>query len=463
LSLKRNVKDTSIIDLPYNKAIKILAIPAILTNVCQVLFEFVDAYWLGKLQNSDVFAAVGAASFITWALYALMNIVTSGVNSYVAQYAGASDKIRYHQIAFQGIILSVICSIVITLSILPFYHSIFVIMGLKGFILKATEEYFIVMNYGFVALFLFSTTGIIFNSHGDTKITFWTTAITLFLNIVLAPVMILGLWIIPPMGVYGAALATIVSEVVGVALRLHLLIKKDFLSLKKEAMIFSLSDCLDILKVGIPMAVGNFVFCMVFPVLTKFITMLGNINALSALNICHRVEGIAYFTCIGFFVSASTMVGQYTGVKRMKKAIDAAWYNIFYIVLILLPVSLIFIFYPQPFIYLMTSDENVLREGVEYLRIIGYCEIFLGLEIVFQGIFTGFGTTLYPNLIYIPLTIGRIPLAYYLAFTCHFGVEGIWWSITITTFFKGILVALLFLCVISGKYRQKETAILLRA
>lgn len=435
----------NITGLPYGKAIKKLAIPAILTYTCQIIFEFIDAFWLGLLKNSEVFAAVGAASFITWALYALMNIVSGGINSYVAQYAGAKNRKGYHRIAFEGIILSVIVGFLITVTMNFLYHTIFVKMGLTGFILKATEEYFSVMNIYFIISFLYITTGTIFNAHGDTKTTFWTNGVTIFFNIILAPLLILGYGFIPGMEVEGAALSTIIAQVLGIILRMIFLVKKDFLPSVFSLKDFSLKDSIEIMKVGIPVATGNFIFCMVFPFLTKFITMLGNIHALSALNICHRVEGVAYFICTGFAVSAATMAGQYTGIKNMKRAIESAWANVFYLTCVLLPVSLVFIIYPHPFITLMTDDKTVLFEGVKYMRIIGPSVIFLGLEIVFQGVFTGLGNTLAPTLIYIPLTIGRIPLAYFLAFKCNMGVEGIWWAITVSALLKGILVTFLFM------------------
>lgn len=443
----------NITGLPYGKAIKKLAIPAILTYTCQIIFEFIDAFWLGLLKNSEIFAAVGAASFITWALYALINIVAGGVNSYVAQYAGARDREGYHKIAFEGLLLSVIVGFLVTITMNPLYHNIFLNMGLTGFILKATEEYFSVMNIYFIISFLYITTGTIFNAHGDTKATFWTNGVTICLNILLAPLLILGYGCIPRMEVGGAALSTIIAQAFGIILRIILLRKKDFLPHVFSIKQFTLKDSLEIMKVGLPAATGNFIFCMVFPFLTKFITMTGNIPALCALNICHRVEGVGYFICTGFAVSASTMVGQYTGIKDMKKAVEAAWANVVYLTYVLIPVSLIFIIYPHPFISIMTDDKTVLFEGVKYMRIVGLCEIFLGLEIVFQGVFTGLGNTLPPTLIYIPLTVGRIPLAYYLAFSCHMGVIGIWWAITISAFFKGTLVTLLFL---SGWWKKKE-------
>jgi len=452
----KKIDEENIIGLPYKKAIAKIAIPAILSFACQIFFEFIDAYWLGKLKNYEVFAAVGAASFITWALYALMNIVTAGVNSYVAQYAGAGDKKRYRAIAFEGIILSIIVGFLITFTMMPLYPHIFIQMGLKDTLLEYTIDFFSIMNMGLVIFFVYNTAGVIFNAHGETKITLWTTIIPLLINILIVPVLILGYGVIPGMGVKGAAFATLISETAGIAMRIYYLLKKGYIASPPDLRCIFSKDSIAILKVGIPVATGNFIFCMVFPFLTRFITMLDNTEALSALNIAHRVEGIAYFVCVGFSVSASTMVGQYTGIKDIKRATEAGWYNIFYITVLLSLISLVFIFCPQPLIYIMTDNEQVIAEGTRYLRIIGYFEVFLGLEIVFQGIFTGTGKTLYPSLIYIPLTVARIPIAYFLAFKLNLGVEGIWWAITLSTFIKGLLVTLLFLSGIWAKNIHKK-------
>lgn len=444
--------DENIINLPYSKAILKIALPAILSFICQILFEFIDAYWLGKLENSEVFAAVGAASFITWGLYALMNMVSAGVNSLVARYSGGGNKDKYREIAFEGIVLSILAGALISTVMWLIHPSIFNYMGLKGSILENTAGYFSIMNAGLIILFVYNTTGIIFNAHGDTKTTLFTTAIPVLINILLAPLFILGYGFIPKMSIEGAACATVIASASGVFMRLYYLYKKDFILPEPSWKNIHFKDFFAIMKIGIPVATGNFIFCMVFPFLARFITDLHDINALSALNIAQRVEGIAYFVCMGFTVSASTMVGQYVGIRNIKKAKEAAWYNILYVSLFLVIISLIFIFFSRPLIELITKDANVIEEGMKYLRIIGYFEIFLGLEMVFQGVFTGIGNTLPASVIFITFTVGRIPAAYYFVFKLNLGSEGIWWAISISTLLKGLLVTLLFL---SGFWERK--------
>jgi Na+-driven multidrug efflux pump len=106
--------------------------------------------------------------------------------------------------------------------------------------------------------------------------------------------------------------------------------------------------------------------------------------------------------------------------------------------------SIIFIFFPAYLLKPLISAPEIIKEGTIYLRIIGYFELFLGWEIIFEGVFTGFGLTSYPMYFSLPLTLSRIPLAYYFAFNLNMGVSGVWWAISITTFLKGMGIGLLY-------------------
>jgi len=165
---------------------------------------------------------------------------------------------------------------------------------------------------------------------------------------------------------------------------------------------------------------------------------------LRPLGIGHRIEGIAWFACVGFSVAASTLVGQNVGARRIKHAARAAWLVTGYGVLILLAVSAVYYFYPDVLMRVFTQDVRVQQIGTEYLRIIALFEIFLGLEVIMEGAFSGAGYTFPVMLVSVPITAARIPLAYLLAVSWNWGTSGIWWAIALTTGLKGFLNALLF-------------------
>ncbi len=107
-------------------------------------------------------------------------------------------------------------------------------------------------------------------------------------------------------------------------------------------------------------------------------------------------------------------------------------------------ISIIYFFFPEQVIGLITDDKDIIYEGAKYLRIIAIFEIFLGFEVVYEGGFTGLSKTHIPMFVSIPLTVLRYPLGYYLCFNQNMGVTGIWWAISLTTFLKGLSIFIMF-------------------
>ena len=193
-------------------------------------------------------------------------------------------------------------------------------------------------------------------------------------------------------------------------------------------------------KIGAPIAFSGVMFSASYMILTGIITRFGS-PALAALGLGHRIEGLSYFTAVGFSVAASTLVGQNIGAGKLRRAETAAWLVALYVVIYLGVVSLVYYFFARNIIGFFIDDPAVIVEGTRYLKIIAVLEIFLGLEIVFEGAFSGAGNSLPPMMISVPLTWARIPLALLLAETLVMGSNGVWWAISVTTGLKGMLLA----------------------
>ncbi|MCK9224663.1 MAG: MATE family efflux transporter [Candidatus Muirbacterium halophilum] len=426
----------------YNRKIISIAFPAILSMFFIVFYELIDSYWLNKLGYEEVFSSLGAASFITWSLYSLMHLVTAGVNSLVSQYSGAKNKEKYHLISFNGYFAGFFLSLGITLIMAYFYKDIFILSGLKNKILEDACSYFSIMNAGFLVIFLLSINTSIFNSHGDTKTSMKIQISTLLFNAIIDPVFILGFWKIPSFGIKGAAIASILCQFIGLTIGIIILIKKDYISKNfKKPDLYIIKK---IFLIGLPIAVINWIFSMVFPALTFIIQKTGNPNALGALNICHKLEGFAYFSATGFSVAACTLAGQSIGQNNKNKAQKYVNRSVILCTIVTGFLSLIYFFIPEYILSIIVDSPKLIEEGANYLRAIAVFEIFLGFEIVYEGGFTGLGKTITPMLISVPLTLARIPFAYFFAVYLELGVVPIWWVISLSTFFKGLFILILF-------------------
>jgi putative MATE family efflux protein len=196
-------------------------------------------------------------------------------------------------------------------------------------------------------------------------------------------------------------------------------------------------------RIGTPPAVSSLLFSVVYLFLSNVMARFGTI-ALAALGIGNRLESISYLTAGGFGVAASTLVGQNLGAALPRRAERAAWTATAIIVVLTGIYSVLLFCFAEGFVRVFTSDPRVIVEAARFVRILSFCQAFMGVEIVLQGAFGGAGDTLPPTLISVPISLLRIPLAYLLALPLGFGPGAIWWLLSVSCLIRGLLLGLWF-------------------
>ncbi|MCI0516147.1 MATE family efflux transporter [candidate division KSB1 bacterium] len=436
---------------PLNRGIFKLAIPATISVVSIMLFEFIDLFWIGRLGAGAV-AALGAASFLIWTIKALTNCVAAGVNAIVARMAGARNYGAIQQWTSQGLLLTAIFSTAIT--IISFFVSkwLFLQLGLEPEVAQMAQDYTLFLTIGIIFIYEFSTLDTIFRSLGNTFIPMMAIVFSLTLNALLDPLFIFGWFGFPRLGMPGGALATTISHGVGMLLLVAFLPRLR-LHLNWNVQHF-FKHSLEILRIGVPIGLIGAIFSVIYIVLSKNIAYFGT-TAMAAISVCHRIEGIPYFISFGFSVAVATFVGQNLGNRNPARAAAAVTRSLGYASLFLLLVSVIFMIWGKVLLAFFVPDPQVIAAGYQYLFIIAIFEVFLGAEVILEGAFTGAGDTRPPFVISISLTFLRIPLAYFLSITLNLGVTAIWWVISVSTFLKGTLM---FYWFNRGQWKMKQIA-----
>jgi len=411
-----------------------LAVPAMVTMVSIMLFEFVDLFWIGRLGPRAV-AAMGAASFVVWTLKSLANCVASGLNALVSRNAGSRKYERMTMWASQGIILMGLFTIVLALSTYAINLFLFDLLGLELKVAADARSYTFIMTLGLIFVYQTISLENIFRAAGNTLIPMVVIVFTLILNAVLDPFFIYGWYGFPTMGVAGGALASVISHATGCIILFSQLprIRIKFKFTLKNF----LANSLEILKIGSPIGILGGFFSIIYIVLSKNIAYFGT-EPMAAISICHRIEGIPFFIAFGFSTAVAALVGQNLGAGSPDRAERATNRSLIYASIFLIASSIMFILFGKEFLALFIDDQRVIDIGYRYLFIISLFEVFLGPEIILEGAFTGAGDTKPPFLISIPLTLLRIPASYFFSITLDYGVDAIWWVISSTTFLKGI-------------------------
>ncbi len=411
-----------------------LALPAMISMVAIMLYEFIDLFWIGKL-GAEAVAALGASAFVLWTIKALANCVAAGLNALIARNAGAENFPRAQMWASQGLVLTVLFALLIAAVTYLAHLFLFDLLGLAPVVAQNAQRYTFIMTLSLVFIYGSISLDTIFRAMGNTFVPMIIMVTGLALNAILDPLFIFGWLGMPKMGMPGAALASALSHF---ASTLMLLLALPLVKIKlKFQLDHFAAHARQMLQIGIPIGLLGAIFSIIYIALSKNIAYFGTVP-LAAISIAHRIEGIPFFIAFGFSTAVATVVGQNLGAGKPDRAARGAFLSLAYAVAFLLIISIGFILYGREMMRWFISDPAVIEEGYRYLFAVAVFEIFLAAEVILEGAFTGAGDTRPPFAISIPLTALRIPMAYFFSIVLGYGVIAIWWTISFTTMLKGV-------------------------
>lgn len=434
------MQDLTRISIP--RGVLLLALPTWASHFLETSYHVVNGVWVGQV-GTDALAAMNASAFFIWLVYSQLGVVSTGTAAVVANLVGAGRRDQAQRAAAQALQLALGIGMVLMLLGLVVKRPVLQAMGLAPDVVEQGSAYLLVLFLVIPAMALDETLASILRGYGDTRTPTLVWAGVLTVNIALLPVLVLGTASWPGLGVVGAGLATAVGMCCGVAAYavLHGLGRLPFRFRLSEAR--SQDHARDILRVGLPTSTSAVVFCLVYMILTRVLSEFGT-PAVAAVGIGHRVESLSYMTCLAFSTAAITMVGQNKGAGRLDRAERSAWTAVAFASLVTGTLTVVMMTFPTPLARVFTSDPAVIAVASEYIFIIGIAQIFMALDIVLEGAFSGAGNSLPAMVISIPLTVLRVPLAWYVAVHMGVGVAGVWWVITGLMVARGVLMVAWF-------------------
>ena len=419
-------------------ALSALALPIMATSLIQMAYNLIDMIWIGKIGASAV-ASVGAAGMFMWLSNGLATLAKMGGQIKVGHALGAQkkeDAASYAQSSIQmGIVFAIgfgILSVVFADEMIGFFqlNSAQVIQDAKLYLMITCGlVIFSFMNQIF--------TGIL-TAMGNSRTSFIATGIGLVLNIVLDPLFIFGFGAIPPMGVAGAAIATVLAQLVVMLLFLYTILRDTVLFSNIHILhSYSSQHTMEIFRIGLPSAVQSMLFSGISMVIARLIAGWGD-AAVAVQKVGSQIESISWMTAEGYAAALNSFVAQNHGAKNTDRILEG--YRLSMIVMLSWGVfcSLVLIVFPQLIFQVFIQEAEVLPMGVDYLRILGVSQLFMCMEITTAGAFSGLGKTLPPSIVSITLTGARIPMAILLG--RWLGLNGVWWAITISSIGKGIVL-----------------------
>lgn len=429
--------------------IMMLSLPILGTSFINMAYNFVDMICIGRIGSGAV-AAVGSAGFLMWFAQASSSISRIGAQITISQAVGRKNLEDAKHYAEASIWLNTFIALIFTLIIVFFNASIIGFFRLGDeVIISQARTYLFIVGLAMIFTYVNPVLSAMFNASGDSKTPFLFNACGLVFNIVFDIILIFGLGPVPPMGVMGAAIATALAQLlVWILFIVHL---KNSVNQNLKINIFKrpdFSNIKEIFSLGFPTALQATLYCVFSIFLARIISKFGA-TEIAVQKVGSQIESIAWMTADGLAIAICAFIGQNYGSKNYER-IDKGIKIILSISLFLGTISAIsLIFFSEPIFKIFITESSAIPSGINYLKILGYSQIFMCIEIITIGMFNGFGETRIPSIISIVFTGARIPMALFLSSTT-LGVNGVWWAITISSIIKGILLPIFY-----KLYRQK--------
>jgi putative MATE family efflux protein len=422
-----------------------LAIPIMLTSLLQMAYNMTDMIWIGRM-GSDAVAAVGTAGFFTWFGFAFILIAKIGAEISVSQSLGKKEPLEAREYARSALYLIALLALIWSVIL------IFCSRQLVGFfkfddvrVIDMADDYLSIVAFGT----LFSSLSVVFsgiyNGCGNSRTPFYITTVALAVNMVLDPILIFGLGPFPVMGVKGAAYATIIAQSISAFVFIFLFITNrapfpEFKFFKKPQLDFIRK----VFRLGSPVALESMGFTIIAMILARIISRWGALP-IAVQRVGSQIEAISWMTASGFATALCSFMGQNFGAQKW----DRLWLSFFAAFKIVFLVgslsTFLFLVFPEQIFAIFIPEEDAIAQGALYLRILGISQIFMCLEIISSGAFKGMGRTVPPTIVSLLFTGSRIPLAIFLSADHLLGLTGVWWSLTITSIIKGIILTSWFL------------------
>ena len=418
--------------IPLSKAIILLSIPMVLEMIMESVFALVDIYFVSRLGAEQV-AVVGITESLMTLVYAIGIGLSVGTTALVSRRIGQKRPREASVAAVQAIFTGIIVSLLFSVAGIFFAKDLLRLMGASPETIEMGYMYPTIMLGGNAVIMLLFIINAVFRSSGDAAISMRVLWVANIINIILDPLLILGIGPFPELGIKGAAIATNIGRGTAVIYQLYLLFKGKFrIKVSVSDIVVRLNVIAKLIKLSLG-AVGQYIIgtsSWIF--LVWVVTSLGE-EVVAGYTIAIRIIMFILLPSWGMANAAATLVGQNLGADKPERAERSSWIVGIANMIFLGLISIIFIAAPDPFIgfFINNSEEAlVLESGITCLRVVSFGFLVYAMGMVMIQSINGAGDTATPVWInFIAFWMIEIPVAYVLTHIANLHIRGVCYAI----------------------------------
>ena len=411
------------------KTMLIFALPMILGNLLQQVYNIADTMVVGRFLGAEALAAVGSAytlmTFLTSVIIGLC--MGSGAVFSIAYGAGNQQELKksiWVSFVFVGIV-----TIVMNATVFIWTRPILRLLQIPEEVYLLMYQYIRIIFSGILFVFLYNFFACLLRAVGNSVVPLWFLAISSVLNI------ILDLWFVAGLGkgVEGAAVATVIAQMAaGLGISVYTLWRVPVLRIEKQYMRMEKSVLNRVMQYSVftcaQQSVMNFGILMIQGLVNSFGTVI-----MAAFAVAVKIDTLAYMPAQEFGNAFSLFVSQNFGARKYERIRKASGMAVKVSVSFCLVISVIVWIFAAPLVEIFLTDPQpaIVSAGVNYLHIEGVFYWGIGCLFLLYGLYRGMEKPVM-SLVLTVISLGtRVALAYLLAPMPQFGVNAIWWAIPV--------------------------------
>ena len=436
--------------MPVNKLLLNMSLPMMASMLVQALYNIVDSIFVAKL-SENALTAVSLAFPIQTLIIAIGVGTGVGANALLAKQLGEKKFERVNKTAMNAILLSFIYYVLFIIMgfvvVRPFYKSQVTAADVE--ILEMGVDYLFIVCVGSLGLCLQLIGEKLLQATGKTVHSMIAQGLGAITNIILDPILIFGMFGLPKLGVAGAALATVIGQMVSGTLVMYFnLAKNKEITFSWKNLKPDMDTIGKIYQVGLPsiimQSIGSVMTYSMNLILIGFTA-----TATAVFGVYFKLQSFFFMPVLGLNNGLVPIIAYNYGAGKRSRMIKTAKYSYVYAFCLLFLGFLAFEFIPAPLFGMFEASSEMIAIGVPALRIIGIHFLIAWYCIITGSIFQALGNGMYSMIVSIARQlIVLIPAAYILAKVG--GLQLVWWSFPIAELMS-LLMSTIFLITIYKK------------
>ena len=433
---------------PVTKAILKMSIPVVLGMMVQVLYNLVDTFFIGKLNDPNQLAAANITTPIFMLMMAIATIVSTGAASYISRCLGKKDNQSANKTLSTGIAICTGLGILVMAAGLIFLKPLIILLGASEAVYPYAFSYAFIMFIGTLPVMLNYTSGQLIRSEGAVMPSIIGMMIGTVTNVILDPIFIFGL----DMGIGGAAIATVLGNVAALGYYMYYYLSgKSLVKFKLKLISGQKKIWGQTFGIGIPAALSQFLMSGALIVCNNLAKPYGE-NAVAGMGVAAKLMYIGTFIFMGFAAGCQPLTGYNYGAKNLSRVKSIIKTGMLMTTGIGIVLTMLFGMFASGLISIFTSLPEIIAEGATVLTIYMWSFLVLGPQMLASTTIQAFGKAKASLL----LSIARqgllyIPLLFLLS--SRFLFKGLLWAQPISDAIT-LSLALVLLLSILKKYQK---------